>query len=270
MDAQQTTLGRTGLRVSRMAVGSSYGIGAAGLVEAFDRGINFFYFGSRRTASMAEAVRQISRDSRKDLVLAIQSYARWGSILSRSVAIALQKLGQDYADILILGMVNKPLRASVIEEAVRLKQSGRIRFLCVSAHDRSAFAEHLKQGIYDVIMTRYNAAHTGSEKEVFPLLPSENRPGVISYTATRWGTLLQPVPGETAATAQDCYRFVLSHPAVDVCMCGPKNRHEMKDAIAALQAPRMTEDELARMRRIGKVVYNRQHHNFLLRKLIFD
>ncbi|HSP06095.1 MAG TPA: hypothetical protein VLR94_02910 [Acidobacteriota bacterium] len=269
MESKTTILGKTGLRVSRIAVGSSYGIGTAGLLEAFDQGINFFYFGSRRTQAMADAIRQLA-GRRKELVIAIQSYARWGSILSRSVEVALKKLGQDYADILILGMVNKPLRKSVTDAAVKLKESGTVRFLCVSAHNRLMFAQHLKLGIYDILMTRYNAAHTGSEKEVFPLLPAENRPGVIAYTATRWGTLLQEVAGESRATAQDCYRFVLNHPSVDVCMSGPKNRHELKDAIAALHAPPMAEDELARMRRIGKVVYQRQHHNFLLRKLIFD
>lgn len=269
MRAPITTLGKTGLQVSRIGLGSSYGISTKGLLEAFDQGMNFFYFGSRRTSAMADAVHQLSQ-RRSELVVAIQSYARWGNVLSLSADVALKKLKLEYADILILGKVDQPLRQSVIDTAIRLKQSGKVRHLAVSAHNRLKFADHLRSGIFDVIMTRYNAAHTGSEREVFPLLPAEKRPGVISYTATRWGTLLQPVEGELTASAQDCYRFVLSNPDVDVCMCGPKNRHELQEAIAALQAPPMSGEELERMRRIGSVIYKRQHHNFLLRKLIFD
>jgi hypothetical protein len=55
-----------------------------------------------------------------------------------------------------------------------------------------------------------------------------------------------------------------------VCQCGPKNREELQDALKALNAPLMDDQEMAWMRRIGAVVYNRQHHNALLRRLIFD
>ena len=265
------TLGRTGLRVNRMGIGPSYGISADGLLEAFDHGINYFYFGTLRTAAMASAVKKITSESgREKLVVAVQSYTRWAPVLSRSVDAALRKLNLDYADVLLLGKVDKPLSSAMIEQVLRIKEKRKIRFVAISAHQRKMFQEHLKLGVCDIIMTRYNAAHTGSETEVFPLLPPENRPGVISYTATRWGTLLQEVPGEKTPRASDCYGFVLNHPDVDVCLCGPKNRTELQEAFVAMNAPPMSEDELAWMRRVGQTVYHRQHHNFLLRKLIFD
>ena len=64
-------------------------------------------------------------------------------------------------------------------------------------------------------------------------------------------------PGETPPTAGDCYRFVLSHPAVDVCMSGAKTLEEMRGNLAALEAGPMPEAELERMRRIGDFIYGR-------------
>jgi aryl-alcohol dehydrogenase-like predicted oxidoreductase len=263
-------LGKTGLRVSRIGIGSSYGIDATALREAFEEGMNLFYFGSVRTNRMAEAVRAMAPSHREEMVVVVQSYTPWGWFLPRSVDRALRMLNVDYADLLILGKKNQPVTGRLLDQAIRLKESGKVRGLVVSAHRRLAFAEHLRSQVVDVIMVRYNAAHIGAEKEVFPLLPAENRPGVIAYTATRWGTLLQEVPGEQRATASDCYRFVLHHPAVDVCLAGPANRDQLKEALKAATLPPMNEEELERMRRIGRVIHARKHHNYLARKLIFD
>src|SRR5262245_47931841 len=100
-----TILGRTGLSVSRMGIGPSYGIDTPGVLEAFDRGINFFYFGTLRTSAMASAVRQLTSSDRSKLVIAIQSYARWTPVFTRSVNSALRKLRIEQAEILILGKV---------------------------------------------------------------------------------------------------------------------------------------------------------------------
>jgi aryl-alcohol dehydrogenase-like predicted oxidoreductase len=267
---ERMELGQTGLRVSRIGIGSSYGIDATALREAFEQGINLFYFGSMRTKQMADAIRAMAPSHREEMVVAVQSYTPWGWFLPRSVDRALQMLDQDYADLLILGKKNQPVTGRLLDQAIRLKESGKVRGLVVSAHRRAAFAEHLRNQAVDVIMVRYSAAHIGAEDEVFPLLPAETRPGVIAYTATRWGTLLQEVPGEQRATACDCYRFVLRHPAVDVCLAGPADGDQLNEALKASTMPPMSEEELERMRRIGRVVHTRKHHNYLARRLLFD
>lgn len=256
--ADKVQLGKTGLLVSRIGLGCSYGVDTASQEEAFERGINYFYFGTLRRAAMAKAIHHLAPKHRDDLVITIQSYSRWAPILEKSVAIALSKLKIDYADLLLLGMMNKPPSKQLVDRLLRLKEQGKVRFLAISAHHRSAFAEYIRGGIFDVIMARYNAAHTGAEKEVFPLLPVENRPGVICYTATRWGTLLKGIPGEQTPTAADCYRFVLNHPDVNICLTGPKNRAEMQEALGTLSLPPMTVEEMAWMRRVGTAVYQRK------------
>jgi predicted aldo/keto reductase-like oxidoreductase len=107
---------------------------------------------------------------------------------------------------------------------------------------------------YGIFHVRYNAAHRGAEREIFEKLPAVDRPGIVVYTATRWGKLInvRGLPkGTQSPRASDCYRFVLSNSAVDVCMTGPKNMEHMKEALAALDRGPMPEDELAWMRKVG-------------------
>jgi predicted aldo/keto reductase-like oxidoreductase len=64
--------------------------------------------------------------------------------------------------------------------------------------------------------------------------------------------------GENPPTAAECYRFVLSHPAVDVCMSGARTVEQMRENLSVLDSGPMTEAELKRMRRIGDFVYGRK------------
>ena len=110
----------------------------------------------------------------------------------------------------------------------------------------------------DILMVRYNAAHRGAEQDVFPHLPGERPPGVTTYTATRWGQLLQAKkmpPGESPMSAADCYRFALSSPHVDLCLVGPKSEQEMDEALTVLDNEPFSGEELARIHRIGDHVH---------------
>ena len=101
---------------------------------------------------------------------------------------------------------------------------------------------------------------------VFPYLPESARPGIVAYTATRWGHLLDPkkMPeGEAPPPARDCYRFALSHPAVSLVLCGPSNREQMQEALRALDAGPLDPDEKARMHRIGDHVYGKYKPQFV-------
>ncbi|MBI3270043.1 MAG: aldo/keto reductase [Planctomycetes bacterium] len=251
---QQVPLGRTGLSVGRVGVGASYGVPRAALEAAFERGANFFYWGSIRREAMAEAIRALAPRHRDRMVVAVQSYARFGSLVRWSLARALRSLRIDYADVLLLGWYNRPPGRSVLDACERLKREGRVRFVAISCHERPTFQTYIKDGSFDILMVRYNAAHRGAEREVFPYLPPQGGPGVMAYTATRWGELVDPKcmpPGERVPRASDCYRFALSDPRVHLCLSGPKDAAEMEEALAALERGPMTEEELAWMRRVG-------------------
>jgi predicted aldo/keto reductase-like oxidoreductase len=263
---ERALLGRTGLEVGRLGVASGYGVPGTALESAFERGVNYFFWGSRRTDSFGAALKRL-RPQRERFVLVIQSYTRLASLLSWSLERALRTLSFDFTDVLLLGMWNKPVPPRIFEAACRLKERGRVRFLALSTHNRKLVSRIATGGDFDVVHFRYNAAHAGAEQDIFPHLPASNRPGMVSFTATSWGHLLGKAPlqgilpgthklpkSERVPTAADCYRFVLTRPEVDVCLTGPANTTQMEQALEALRLGPMSEDERAWMRRVGRAV----------------
>jgi aryl-alcohol dehydrogenase-like predicted oxidoreductase len=258
---KQRILGRTGLSVGRLGVACSYGAPTEAYEEAFERGVNYFYWGSMRKASMVQAIRNIiGKGKRDELVIVIQSYSRSASLLEFFCRRGLNTLGIDRADVLLLGWFNRPPSSRIMDRARAMKEKGMFRFLALSSHNRSLFPKLAEGSDFDLFHLRYNAAHRGAEGEVFAKLPPVNRPGLVAYTATRWGDLVNPrkmPPGEEPLRGADCYRFVLTHPSVDVCMTGPRNTQQMREALAALELGPLSEEEMARVRRIGDYVHAR-------------
>jgi aryl-alcohol dehydrogenase-like predicted oxidoreductase len=256
---QKGILGRTGLDIGRLGLAASYGAPAEAFEEAFERGCNYFYIGSgRRRAGMRRAIRNmVGRGQRDRLVVAVQIYARFGILTEFFFYKTLRSMRLEYADILILGWHNRRPTARLLDRASKMKEKGLFRFLGMSGHNRTLFPKMAKENLFDIFHVRYNAAHRGAEEDVFPFLTGENRPGVVTYTATRWGQLLDThkMPaGEAALTPGECYRFVLSNPDVDVCLCGPKNVGEMRTALSALEDGPLGDSEMKRVERVGDYV----------------
>jgi aryl-alcohol dehydrogenase-like predicted oxidoreductase len=257
-------LGRSGLRTSRLGLGSSYGAPTSSYLEAFERGVNYFYWGTHRRDAMADAVRQLAPRAREELVVVVQSYARAGFLVTLSVERALRRLGLEYADVLLLGWHNWMPPKGVLGAARELCARGRVRKLAISSHSRAFFPRLLEEPApFEIWHVRYNAVHRGAEREVFPSLqrlPHAERPGVVTYTTTRWGHLCDAArtpPGERTPNGTDCYRFALSHPDVNMVLAGPSNPEHMRQALRALELGPMSEEELAWMRRVGDHIYGR-------------
>lgn len=255
---RQIVLGRTGLKVGRLGISSSYGAPATAIEEAFEHGCNYFTWGTfirGRSSEMKTAIKNIvNRGQREDLVLAMISYAHSAILTDFFFDKGLKAAGLDYADILLLGYFPRRPPQRVIDGALRLKESGRVRFIGLTSHNRKVFPLLRDENLFDVYHIRYNAEHRGAESETFPYLTGDNRPGVVSFTATSWRRLLdsRKMPPETPPlTAADCYRFVLSHPAVDVCMMGAKNREQMRENLKVLQSGPLPEEKLEVIRKIG-------------------
>jgi predicted aldo/keto reductase-like oxidoreductase len=259
---EPVVLGRTGLKVGRLGVASGYGVPAAAVEEAFERGCNYFTWGTvikGYSPNMREALRNIVGKGQRDrLVLAAFSYAHSNYLTERILRRGLKSAGLNHADVLILGYFSRRVPRRLIEGALRMKEKGLVRSIGLSSHNRKLLGKMAIDGDFDVLHIRYNAAHRGAESDIFPHSVGEKRPGIVSFTATRWGKLLDPKkmpPGETPPTAADCYRFVLSNPSIDVCMTGVKTIEQMRENLSVLDAGPMSENELARMRRIGDYVH---------------
>ena len=256
MGFEPRMLGRTGLRVGPLGVAASYGVPASAVERAFEQGVNYLYWGSLRRSGFAEAIRNLA-SQRDRLVVVVQSYSRMAMLLGWSLERALRTLHLEYADVLLLGIWNRPVPDRILDACRALRERGLARYLAVSSHNRRLVPELASNPAFDIVHFRYNAAHPGAETDIFPWLPTEKRAGTVSFTATSWGQLLKPakIPGgERIPNGSDCYRFVLTRPEVDLCLTGPANRAEMDEALKALERGPMNDDELAWMRRAGKAV----------------
>ena len=259
-DFGSARLGRTGLEVGRLGISASYGVPADAVEHAFHNGVNYLYWGSRRTEAFARALRNL-RPERDRMVLVLQSYSRMASLIGWSVERALRALRMDYADVLLLGMWGRRPWGSIVDAGRRLRERGLVRRLALSTHRRPLVPELAADPDFDIFHVRYNAVHRGAEREVFPHLSALDRPGIVSFTATCWGRLLKSsrIPAsEIRPTATDCYRFVLTQPLVDVCLTGPASRAHVDQALEALRRGPMDEGELEWMRRVGAAIYGKQ------------
>jgi aryl-alcohol dehydrogenase-like predicted oxidoreductase len=260
---RRVVLGRSGLRVGKLGLGSSYGAPFEAYREAFDRGANYFYWGSLRRDGMGRAIREIAARDRDDLVLVLQSYSRFAGLLRRGVLGGLRRLGLERAEVLLLGWFNNRPSRRVLDAALELRERGLVRAVGISGHRRSMFPELLDDDSFAIWHVRYNAVHRGAEHDVFPDVadrPPARRPGLVTYTTTRWGHLCDPrrtPPGERTPSGTDCYRFSLSRPEVDLCIAAPKNQDEMRQALDALDRGPMDAEELAWMGRVGDHIYGK-------------
>ncbi|MFO0755217.1 MAG: aldo/keto reductase [Byssovorax sp.] len=248
--------GSTGLRVSPLGLAGSHGIDALSVERAFhELGINTFFV-TARMKGLIEGIRRLVRAGHRDeLVIVAGANLPVGFTVGREHAAMAKALGVDRIDVFLLFWVQARfyVTGKTWPSLVRLKEEHKVSALGISCHDRPmarALAEELS---LDALMIRYNAAHRGAEREIFASLPGR-RPGVIAYTATRWGRLLAPVGELGPMSAPECYRFTLSHPAVDLALCSAASFEELEsDAEGVRQGP-LPDERLEQVRAFGDAV----------------
>lgn len=178
--------------------------------------------------------------------------------LRRAALAALRSLGIEYLDVFQLYWLGKMsfFTGAVQEELVKLREEGKVRLLGASIHDRPRAGKLVEESILDLLMIRYNAAHTGAEQDIFPHL-THRRPAMIAYTATAWRRLLRAPGGwkGRVPTAGDCYRFCLTSPHIDVTLTGPRTVAEMRENLEAIEKGPLSPEEMRFMREFGRVVH---------------
>jgi aryl-alcohol dehydrogenase-like predicted oxidoreductase len=256
-----STLGGTAIPVYRLGLSATTRPGEAAVRRALDEGVNYlFCYGFDR--QMIRVVREMNADRREKVVVGTGAYNLiWmHQDLKKTLEKRLRQLRTDYIDVFHFLGVMKPgeFTARVRDDLEVLRQDGRVKAVSISCHHRKFAAQLAAEGALDCLMARYNAAHRGAETEVFPALEAHNV-GLISYTATRWRYLIRrdkrwpkerPIP-----TAGQCYRFVLSNPAVDVCLNAPSNERQLMDNLAAARQGPLDEEEMRFMREYGDCVH---------------
>lgn len=223
-------------------------------------GIDYFFFYSLAFKGMVEGLSRFCKTHREGIVVATGEESRDRDSLVKSRDGALQALGTEYLDIFYLEYVAPGEPAEDIDRALaevaQWKESGIIRYVGASAHDRALAARLAETGQVDVLMHRYNMAHRRSEATVLPRAEAAGVP-VVAFTCTRWGSLPKGHQdwGGLAPTAKDCYRFALSHAAVEVALTAPASLAELNENVGLVEEAVMSDSEKADWSRYGDLVY---------------
>ncbi|AKJ07521.1 putative aldo/keto reductase [Archangium gephyra] len=247
-----------GKRVHRLGLAGNYGIDEAGLGAALERGLNYIFW-TPRQGRLTRVLREaLKRDRERFVLCAGPSFGWFPGQVRRGAERALKVLGTDYLDLYQLYWLSRmsAWTEGTVEELQKLKQEGKVRALGVSIHDRPRAGKLAEDSPLDLLMIRYNAAHPGAERDIFPHL-EKRKPALVAYTATDWRRLLKRPRGweGRVPTAGDCYRFCLTNPHVDVVLTGPASLAQLDENLAALERGPLSSEELEWMRRFGQVVH---------------
>ena len=188
---QYRTLGRTGLRVSAVSMGTWNAFDVHGekniehvgqlVTEALACGVNLF-----DTAPMygeAESVLgRVLRGRRDGVVIATKVLASNRTSAQRLIEASFQKLQVEVIDLMqVHNMAAWRTVAPLLEE---YKAAGRIRFLGITDYRTSMFPEMMtamQTGIFDTIQIPYNVGEREAERAILPLARQHNM-GVLIMT----------------------------------------------------------------------------------------
>ena len=248
-----------GRRVFRLGLATNYGVEGADLEWALDQGVNYVFWTSNARKVTKSLKTVIKRDRESFILASGPTTGYFGGSIRRACDQLLKKLGTEYLDILQLFWLGRTSAwtPSTIDALVSLRESGKVRAIGVSIHDRKRAAKLVIDSPLDMLMIRYNAAHPGAELDIFPHL-TKRKPAIVAYTATRWrGLLKRPKSWNgPVMTASDCYRFCLSNPNVDLVLTGPKNRQQLQENLSNLQEKGPLSEEKNRwIRNFGQIVH---------------
>lgn len=209
---------------------------------ALERGINFLNWPGTEDA-LSRVIASLGR-RREDVVVCVQLEARTAADAELELKAMLRVLNSDYVDVLTFYYVEEPSEwdeltgpGGALSYCQAAKRDGVVRQLGLTTHQLPLAITAARSGLLDTLMVRYNAAHRGAEQQVFPIAFELGMP-LITYTALRWGALLQPTPsdppGFAVPTAPDWYRFALQSPSVAVVLAAPHDRAALAEDLTIL------------------------------------
>ncbi len=215
------------------------------IAHALDRGVNLLNWCGTPDALSRTIASLGSR--REHVMVCVQFEARTADEARNELRQILNELRTDYIDVLTFYYVEEAAEwqeisgpGGALEYCRAAQRAGEVRLLGLTSHQRPLAAEIARSGLLDLLMIRYNAAHRGAERDVFPVTDQLRMP-VIVYTCLRWGALLRRTPddppGFVVPRAPAWYRFALQNPSVTVALMAPDDRAELEEDLTVLDAP---------------------------------
>ena len=247
------TLGKTGLKISRMGFG---GIpiqkideeGTKKLLHTMmKRGIN--YIDSARGYTVSEQYIGYGLEGIRDkFVLATKSMARTKEAMAADIETSLKNFRTDYIDLYQVHNPNMEQLEQVIgpdgalEAMMEAKAAGKIGHLGLTAHSLEVFEKALDMDWVETIMFPYNIVERQGEELIHRC--REKNIGFID---------MKPLAGGAIEDGRLALRFVCANPDVTVVIPGMYDISEIEKNMEAVEAAGpMTEEELAAMEQVRK------------------
>ena len=231
---EYTTLGKTGLRISRMGFG---GIPiqkvdvptVRALMEALaEQGVN--YIDTARGYTVSEAYLGEALEGLRDrFVLATKSMARTKEAMAKDIEVSLSNLRTDYID---LYQIHNPSPAELeavaapggaLEALLEAKAAGKIGHIGVTAHTEKVFERALAMDWVETVMFPYNIVETQGE-ELMKRCTQQN----VGFIC------MKPLAGGALEDATLALRFIMRNPDVSVVIPGMYAKSEIEQNLAAV------------------------------------
>ena len=231
---ETTTLGKTGLRISRMGFGGIpiQKVDAKATRALMERlvqeGVN--YIDTARGYTVSEQYLGEALEGLRDrFVLATKSMARTREAMEKDIETSLRNLRTDHID---LYQVHNPSLAELqavcapggaLEALLAAKAEGKIGHLGVTAHMASVFEYALSLDWVETIMFPYNLVET--QGEALMRRCTEQNVGFIC---------MKPLAGGALEDANLALRFIAQNPDVSVVIPGMYDVREIEQNLAAI------------------------------------
>lgn len=232
---EYVTLGKTGLKVSRMGFG---GIPiqkcsekeVTVLMKALaERGVN--YIDSARGYTVSESlIGQAIEGMRDRFVLATKSMSRTREAMAADIDISLKNFRTDHID---LYQVHNPSEADLdkvvapggaLEALLEAKEEGKIRHIGLTAHSVQVFERALEMDWVETIMFPYNIVESQGAELIRKA--AEKNVGFID---------MKPMAGGAIEDASLALRYICANPDVTIVIPGIYCVEELEQNLAAVE-----------------------------------
>ena len=251
---EYTTLGKTGLSVSRMGFGGipiqkvDASVTHALMERLAQRGVNYIDTARGYTVSEQFLGEALEGGLREKFVVATKSMARTKEAMARDIDISLKNLRTDYID---LYQIHNPSLAELeqvlapggaLEALMEAKAAGKVRHLGLTAHMAVVFERALELDWVETVMFPYNIVETQGEE-----LMAKCREKNVGFIC------MKPMAGGALEDARLALRFIRQNENVSVVIPGMYDIREIDENLAAVEdTSALTEEELLKIQTIRR------------------
>ncbi len=246
---EYTTLGKTGLRVSRMGFGGipiqkvDAAVTRKLMERLVERGVNYIDTARGYTVSEAFLGEALEDGLREKFVLATKSMSRTKEAMAKDIETSLHNLRTDYID---LYQIHNPSLAELeqvtapggaLEALMEAKAAGKIGHIGVTAHMAAVFEKALTMDWVETVMFPYNIVETQGEA-----LMRKCREQNVGFIC------MKPMAGGALEDARLAMRFIGRNENVSVVIPGMYDVREIDQNLEAMEdTSPLTEAEIAKL-----------------------